>query len=170
MGQKQLKMTSPGFRNHFSTFIFWYKTKKSFSKLITKHGLCKNSKKDLKTPLFSSLLPLPFLFFFFLSSQSLSKLLDEELDRPLVSEERDHEQDDRISTDAFDQQDAEFQWTRNTRDQPGGTSTGDGAVQRFLGELLGLPQPYQDRSKKGLSRSCFGVKLDRIGSLSGLGC
>lgn len=97
-------------------------------------------------------------------------MLDEELDRPLVSEERDHEQDDRISTDAFDQQDAEFQWTRNTRDQPGGTSTGDGAVQRFLGELLGLPQPYQDRSKKGLSRSCFGVKLDRIGSLSGLGC
>ncbi|XP_032057571.1 C-type natriuretic peptide 1-like [Aythya fuligula] len=104
------------------------------------------------------------------SLQSLSKLLDEELDHPLVSEERDHEQDDRISTDAFDQQDAEFQWTRNTRDQPGGTSTGDGAVRRFLGELLGLPQPYQDRSKKGISRSCFGVKLDRIGSLSGLGC
>lgn len=67
MGQKQLKMTSPGFRNHFSTFIFWYKTKKSFSKLITKHGLCKNTKKDLKTPLFSSLLPLPFLFFSLLS-------------------------------------------------------------------------------------------------------
>nr|XP_013043362.2 C-type natriuretic peptide 1 [Anser cygnoides] len=104
------------------------------------------------------------------SLQSLSKLIDEELEHPLLSEERDHEQDDRIPTDAFDQRDAEFQWTRNTRDQPGGTSIGDSAVRRFLGELLGLPQPYQDRSKKGLSRSCFGVKLDRIGSLSGLGC
>ncbi|NXK46541.1 ANFC protein, partial [Chauna torquata] len=104
------------------------------------------------------------------SLQSLSKLLDEELEHPLVSEERDHEQGDTIPTGAFDQHDAEFQWTQNTRDQPRGISIGDSAVQRFLSDLLGLPRTYQDRSKKGLSRSCFGVKLDRIGSMSGLGC
>uniref|UniRef100_A0A8C9F9M6 C-type natriuretic peptide 1 n=1 Tax=Pavo cristatus TaxID=9049 RepID=A0A8C9F9M6_PAVCR len=104
------------------------------------------------------------------SLQSLSMLLDEELEQPLVSEERAHEQDGSIPIGAFGQEDAEFQWTQNTRDQPASTSTADSAVQRLLGDLLGLPQRYQNRSKKGLSRSCFGVKLDRIGSMSGLGC
>ncbi|NWI28298.1 ANFC protein, partial [Sula dactylatra] len=104
------------------------------------------------------------------SLQSLSKLVDEDLEHALVSEERDREQDDMISTGAFDQQDAEFQWTQNTKDQPESMSMGDSAVQRFLSNLLSLPRRYRGRSKKGLSRSCFGVKLDRIGSLSGLGC
>lgn len=113
--------------------------------------------------LLSSLSTFPFF-------QSLSKLFNEDLEHPLVSEERDHEQDDMIPTGAFDQQDAEFQWTRNTRDRPDSMSTGDSAVQRFFSDLLRLPHRYRGRSKKGLSRGCFGVKLDRIGSLSGLGC
>ncbi|XP_010122406.1 PREDICTED: C-type natriuretic peptide 1-like [Chlamydotis macqueenii] len=104
------------------------------------------------------------------SLESLSRLLDEDLEHPLVSEERDHEQDDMIPTGAFDQQEAEFQWTQNTRDQPESTSMGDSAVQKFFSDLLSLPRRYRGRSKKGLSRGCFGVKLDRIGSLSGLGC
>ncbi|KFP25029.1 C-type natriuretic peptide 1, partial [Colius striatus] len=104
------------------------------------------------------------------SLQSLSKLLDEDLEHPLVSEERDHKQDNMIPTGAFDQQDAELQWTRSSRDQPESMSMGDSSVQRFLSDLLSLPRRYQGRSKKGLSRGCFGVKLDRIGSLSGLGC
>ncbi|NXV35356.1 ANFC protein, partial [Rissa tridactyla] len=104
------------------------------------------------------------------SLQSLSKLLEEDLEHPLLSEERDREQDDMIPTGAFDQQDPEFQWAQNTRDQPESMSTGDSAVQRFFSDLLKLPRRYRGRSKKGLSRGCFGVKLDRIGSLSGLGC
>ncbi|XP_009571525.1 PREDICTED: C-type natriuretic peptide [Fulmarus glacialis] len=104
------------------------------------------------------------------SLQILSKLLDGDVEHPLVSEEGDHEQDDMIPTGAFDQQDAEFQWTRNTRDQPESMSMGDSAVQRFFSDLLSLPHRYRGRSKKGLSGGCFGVKLDRIGSLSGLGC
>ncbi|KFQ35648.1 PREDICTED: C-type natriuretic peptide [Merops nubicus] len=104
------------------------------------------------------------------SLQSLSKLLDEDLEHPLVSEERNHEQDDMIPRGTFEEQDTEFQWTQSTRDQPESMSMGDGAVQRFFSDLLGLPRRYRSRSKKGLSRGCFGVKLDRIGSLSGLGC
>ncbi|NXG77230.1 ANFC protein, partial [Baryphthengus martii] len=104
------------------------------------------------------------------SLQTLSELLDENLEHPLVSEERDWEQDDVVPTGAFEQQDAEFQWTQNTRDQPESMSVGDFAVQRLLSDLLRLPRRYRRRSKKGLSRGCFGVKLDRIGSLSGLGC
>ncbi|NWX87018.1 ANFC protein, partial [Nothoprocta ornata] len=102
--------------------------------------------------------------------QSLSKLLDEDLEHPLVSEVTAHEQDDMIPPGAFDQQVPEFQWTRNIRDQPEDISTSDNAVQRFFSDFMGLPQRYRGRSKKGLSRGCFGVKLDRIGSLSGLGC
>ncbi|NXX23434.1 ANFC protein, partial [Podargus strigoides] len=104
------------------------------------------------------------------SLQSLSKLLDEDLEHPLVSEERDHEQDDTIPAGAFDRQEAEFQWTQNTRDQPESMSMGDSAVQRLFSDLLSLPRRYRSRTKKGLSRGCFGVRLDRIGSLSGLGC
>ncbi|XP_050765414.1 C-type natriuretic peptide 1-like [Gymnogyps californianus] len=104
------------------------------------------------------------------SLQGLSKLLDEDLEHPLVSEEKDHEQNDMIPTGAFGQQDVEFQWTQNTRDQPESMSMGDSAVQRFFSNLLSLARRYRGRSKKGLSRGCFGVKLDRIGSLSGLGC
>ncbi|NXP53420.1 ANFC protein, partial [Heliornis fulica] len=97
------------------------------------------------------------------SLQGLSKLFDENLEHPLGSEERDHEQDDMI------QEDAELQWTKTTKDQPEST-LGDRAIQRFFSNLLSLPHSYQGRSKKGLSRGCFGVRLDRIGSLSGLGC
>ncbi|NXH97453.1 ANFC protein, partial [Pachycephala philippinensis] len=104
------------------------------------------------------------------SLQSLSKLLDEDLEHPLVPEERDHEQDDLIPARVFNQQDTELQWIQNTRDQPESVSMGDGAIWRFFSDLLSLSRRYQGRSKKGLSRGCFGVRLDRIGSLSGLGC
>ncbi|NXC47328.1 ANFC protein, partial [Penelope pileata] len=104
------------------------------------------------------------------SLQGLSRLLDEELEHPLLSEERDQEHGDSVPAGAFGQEDAELQWTRSTREQPMGTSNSDSAVQRLLSDLLGLPRRYQNRSKKGLYRSCFGVKLDRIGSMSGLGC
>uniref|UniRef100_P84715 C-type natriuretic peptide n=1 Tax=Ornithorhynchus anatinus TaxID=9258 RepID=ANF39_ORNAN len=32
------------------------------------------------------------------------------------------------------------------------------------------PRKYKPANKKGLSKGCFGLKLDRIGSTSGLGC
>ncbi|XP_023796370.1 C-type natriuretic peptide [Cyanistes caeruleus] len=104
------------------------------------------------------------------SLQSLAKLLSEELEQPPVSEERDHEQDELIPAGVFDQQDTELQWIPNPRDQPENVSMGDGAIQRFFSDLLSLSRRYQGRRKKGLSRGCFGVRLDRIGSLSGLGC
>ncbi|NWZ43907.1 ANFC protein, partial [Brachypodius atriceps] len=104
------------------------------------------------------------------SLQSLSKLLNEELEHPLVSEERDHEEEDLIPADVFDQQDTALQWIPNTREQPESISMGDDVIQRFFSDLLSLSRRYQGRKKKNLSRGCFGVRLDRIGSLSGLGC
>ncbi|NXS02595.1 ANFC protein, partial [Oxylabes madagascariensis] len=104
------------------------------------------------------------------SLQSLSKLLDEDLEHPPVSEEREHEQDELIPADVFDQQDTALQWIQTTRDQPENISMGDGVIQRFFSDLLSLSRRYRGRNKKSLSRGCFGVRLDRIGSLSGLGC
>ncbi|NWS26362.1 ANFC protein, partial [Polioptila caerulea] len=104
------------------------------------------------------------------SISSLQSLLDEDLEHPPVSEERDNEQDDLIPAGVFDQQDTEFQWIQNAGDQPKSISMGDRAIWRFFSDLLILSRRYQGRSKKGLSRGCFGVRLDRIGSLSGLGC
>nr|XP_042708746.1 C-type natriuretic peptide 1-like [Chrysemys picta bellii] len=103
-------------------------------------------------------------------ADSLSRLLDEDLEHPLASEEMDQEREDMIPTGAFDQQDPELQWARNSRDQPEGVPISDSTFQRLFSDLLGSSRRYRGRSKKGLSRGCFGVKLDRIGSLSGLGC
>lgn len=56
-------------------------------------------------------------------------------------------------------------WTRmlhpEHRAAPGGGGGGGGGagLRRFKGLI-----------KKGLAKGCFGLKLDRIGSMSGLGC
>ncbi|XP_006127969.2 C-type natriuretic peptide 1 [Pelodiscus sinensis] len=104
------------------------------------------------------------------SLQSLSRLLEEEQEHPLASEEMDQEREDMIPAGAFDLQDSELQWARHSRDQPEGGPVSDSTFQRLFSDLLGSSRRYRGRSKKGLSRGCFGVKLDRIGSLSGLGC
>ncbi|XP_059587216.1 C-type natriuretic peptide [Alligator mississippiensis] len=44
------------------------------------------------------------------------------------------------------------------------------SLARLLHETPGPGRRLKGVSKKGLARGCFGLKLDRIGSLSGLGC
>ncbi|XP_059402916.1 C-type natriuretic peptide 2-like [Carassius carassius] len=41
---------------------------------------------------------------------------------------------------------------------------------RVFLELLGRHRKLQGRSRKGVARGCFGMKVDRIGVISGLGC
>ncbi|XP_074017547.1 atrial natriuretic peptide receptor 2-like [Numenius arquata] len=76
--------------------------------------------------------------------QSLSKLLDEDLEHTLVSEERDLEQVDMIPTGAFDQQDTEIPRTQTTRDQPGSMSMSDSAVQRIDFEVSKDLLPFSE--------------------------
>ncbi|KAJ6656784.1 hypothetical protein lerEdw1_003115 [Lerista edwardsae] len=101
------------------------------------------------------------------SVQALSKLLEEELEQPVGSEEMEQEQDETLLTGAVEQPDAPFQWSRNPRE---GLPLPEGSLQRLFSDLLGSSRRFRGRSKKGLTRGCFGVKLDRIGTLSGLGC
>ncbi|XP_054912886.1 natriuretic peptide A-like isoform X2 [Poeciliopsis prolifica] len=46
----------------------------------------------------------------------------------------------------------------------------DNALVRFLKDIVATSKRSWSRYKKGGLRSCFGVRLERIGSFSGLGC
>ncbi|KAG7469339.1 hypothetical protein MATL_G00127860 [Megalops atlanticus] len=43
-------------------------------------------------------------------------------------------------------------------------------LRLLRGALANRKRAFPDRAKRGWNRGCFGLKLDRIGSLSGLGC
>nr|XP_033777037.1 C-type natriuretic peptide 1-like [Geotrypetes seraphini] len=101
------------------------------------------------------------------SLQSLSRLLDEDFEHPLGSEELDHEKEEIMLNESMEPQEPELKWTRSLGDPFDSPSL---TFQRLMNDFLRSPRRYRSRSKKGLSRGCFGVKLDRIGALSGLGC
>lgn len=43
-------------------------------------------------------------------------------------------------------------------------------LRLLRGALANQKRAEPDRSRRGWNRGCFGLKLDRIGSMSGLGC
>uniref|UniRef100_A0A671R1L7 Uncharacterized protein n=1 Tax=Sinocyclocheilus anshuiensis TaxID=1608454 RepID=A0A671R1L7_9TELE len=50
------------------------------------------------------------------------------------------------------------------------TRHGNAAPSRVFLDLLGRHRKLPGRSRKGVARGCFGMKVDRIGVISGLGC
>ncbi|RXM99999.1 C-type natriuretic peptide 2 [Acipenser ruthenus] len=85
---------------------------------------------------------------------SLTSLLGEELSEYLASGERDLRLESsrvRLLRDLQLDARAKATWARILNDHPN-------------------PRKYKGIHKKGLSKGCFGLKLDRIGSMSGLGC
>ncbi|XP_075902040.1 natriuretic peptide A-like [Nelusetta ayraudi] len=57
--------------------------------------------------------------------------------------------------------------------EPGNSALGAGKgsiLARLLKDLMRTSKRSWSRYKKGGQRSCFGVRLERIGSFSGLGC
>ncbi|XP_073676025.1 natriuretic peptide A-like isoform X1 [Garra rufa] len=101
--------------------------------------------------------------------QSLKQFLDEEVNTPFVeSEESVMEQKDaRAEKSALDEH-AEQLWESDARNSA--LAGKDSAFERLLGDLLSTSKRSWSRFKKGGLRSCFGVRLERIGSFSGLGC
>ncbi|XP_065104067.1 natriuretic peptide A-like [Paramisgurnus dabryanus] len=91
------------------------------------------------------------------SLQTLKQLLDEEINAPLVESQES----------AMEQAEARTEERQLNPDQQVRTST---ALERVLGDLLSTSKRSWSRFKKGGLRSCFGVRLERIGSFSGLGC
>uniref|UniRef100_UPI00398F8387 C-type natriuretic peptide-like n=1 Tax=Pristiophorus japonicus TaxID=55135 RepID=UPI00398F8387 len=109
------------------------------------------------------------------SLQALSKLLEEEVDRYLSREELDNGADETspvgISLDLQnDQPELERSWDRNVQDLESRRTVPDGSLIRLLNDIANGPLRFKTRSKKGSTGGCFGVKLDRIGAMSDLGC
>ncbi|XP_075047594.1 C-type natriuretic peptide 1-like [Mixophyes fleayi] len=104
------------------------------------------------------------------SLQSLSRLLEDNFERSYGSDEADHDRGELVPTDSLDQLDPENQWHKNRADKVDGPHLNEVTLQELLNDPAGIQRRYRQRSKKGFSRGCFGVRLDRIGSLSGLGC
>ncbi|XP_044134255.1 C-type natriuretic peptide 1-like [Bufo gargarizans] len=102
------------------------------------------------------------------SLQSLSRLLEDNFDRPYGSDESDH--GELVPTDSLDQLNPDNRWNKNRVDPMEGSHINEITLQQLLSDPAGASRRFQQRSKKGFSRGCFGVKLDRIGALSGLGC
>ncbi|XP_063807548.1 C-type natriuretic peptide 1-like [Pseudophryne corroboree] len=104
------------------------------------------------------------------SLQSLSRLLEDNFERSYGSEESDHERGEMVPTDSLDQPDPLSQWDGNRVDKLEGPHLSGMTLREILDDPAGTQRRYRQRSKKAFSRGCFGVKLDRIGSFSGLGC
>uniref|UniRef100_A0A8C7WNT6 Natriuretic peptide A-like n=1 Tax=Oryzias sinensis TaxID=183150 RepID=A0A8C7WNT6_9TELE len=87
--------------------------------------------------------------------QNLERLLQDQLSST------EHPEEDRLD---------------RTREDPqlGGSSSreaaDESALTRLFADLLRTSKRSWGRYKKGGMRSCFGVRLERIGSFSGLGC
>ncbi|XP_042199462.1 C-type natriuretic peptide prohormone-like [Callorhinchus milii] len=109
------------------------------------------------------------------SLQILSRLLEDEYGPYLSSEDSDMEAEEASRAGTLrdlnlDQADMDLLWDRDARDIGGRSFQHDGLLLRLLKDLTISPLRFNGRSKKGPSRGCFGVKLDRIGAMSGLGC
>ncbi|XP_072834881.2 C-type natriuretic peptide 1 [Pogona vitticeps] len=100
------------------------------------------------------------------SVQSWSKWL-EEGPEPRQGGSEEMEPEKSFLAGAPDSDDGVAPWLRNAQE---GAPLSESALQRLFGDVLGSSRRYKGRAKKGVSRGCFGVKLDRIGAFSGLGC
>ncbi|KAL4646073.1 C-type natriuretic peptide 3-like [Arapaima gigas] len=104
------------------------------------------------------------------SLQSLKQLLEEESHAPYLSSE-----EKLVEVKELNPEDVDFSaraaapWESGSRNSALAEKDG-GLLARLLGDLLSGSKRSWSRFKKGGLRSCFGVRLDRIGSFSGLGC
>ncbi|XP_028266315.1 natriuretic peptide A-like [Parambassis ranga] len=100
--------------------------------------------------------------------QSLRQLLQEEMNSaPLYSPE-EVEVEENTDNSVFGAAE-EQPW--DSSDPRNSALTGKGnAFARLFKDLMRTSKRSWSRYKKGGLRSCFGVRLDRIGSFSGLGC
>ncbi|MED6235552.1 hypothetical protein ATANTOWER_028956 [Ataeniobius toweri] len=104
--------------------------------------------------------------------QSLKQLLEDEVDNmPFSSEEAElgeSDSSDKSVLGAPEQQEQQLWSSSNLHNSA--LVAKDKALVRFLKDFLRTSKRSWSRYKKGGLRSCFGVRLERIGSFSGLGC
>ncbi|XP_033025952.1 C-type natriuretic peptide-like [Lacerta agilis] len=98
------------------------------------------------------------------STQSLLEILGEDLAALLSANEGDHPPPLPLSQI--------LQGQHPLHDAPGppAPSSGERAWIHFLKDFVSTQKKFRGRAKKMGQQGCFGIKLDRIGTLSGLGC
>ncbi|KAM6976708.1 natriuretic peptide A-like [Aplochiton taeniatus] len=103
------------------------------------------------------------------SLQSLKQLLEEDSNLPYYAPEETEvdEKDFSIDKSAFGATE-EHPWGSDARNSA--LAGKDNALARMLTDIMTTSKRSWNRYKKGGLRSCFGVRLERIGSFSGLGC
>ncbi|XP_023697390.1 natriuretic peptide A-like [Paramormyrops kingsleyae] len=102
------------------------------------------------------------------SLQSLKQLLEEDSNAPyLTSEEKVEKEDKDMNSDNFNAENLP-PWGSGVKSSA--LSENENAIARLLNDILSTSKRSWSRFKKGGLRSCFGVRLERIGSFSGLGC
>ncbi|XP_029975244.1 natriuretic peptide A-like, partial [Salarias fasciatus] len=96
--------------------------------------------------------------------QSLKHLLEQEVDSgPQYGSEEGRTEGNPVKTDSLVFGGPEEMSWRSAE-------LSNSALERLFKDLLRTSKRSWSRYKKGGLRSCFGVRLDRIGSFSGLGC
>ncbi|XP_043973789.1 natriuretic peptide A-like [Gambusia affinis] len=103
--------------------------------------------------------------------QSLQQLLENEISNFPVSSEEAPVEDSDLGADrsvlgAVEQREP---WSTADRRRAAPLAR-DNALAHFLKDIMTTSKRSWSRYKKGGLRSCFGVRLERIGSFSGLGC
>ncbi|XP_040919601.1 natriuretic peptide A-like [Toxotes jaculatrix] len=103
--------------------------------------------------------------------QSLKQLLEEEINRApyYSSEEMEVEGKDANTDKSVFGAPEQHPWDSSDPSNSALAAKED-ALARFFKDLVRTSKRSWSRYKKGGLRSCFGVRLERIGSFSGLGC
>ncbi|XP_008288380.1 natriuretic peptide A-like [Stegastes partitus] len=97
--------------------------------------------------------------------QSLKQLLEEEINGAPFYSSREMEEVEGKDLSSPQEQQWDSSDLRNSA-----LESKENAVARLFKDLLRTSKRSWSRYKKGGLRSCFGVRLERIGSFSGLGC
>ncbi|CAL8251834.1 unnamed protein product [Boreogadus saida] len=101
--------------------------------------------------------------------QSLTQLLEEKSNAPYYTLEESGAtgEGQNAQKPGFDAAGPEQPWDAEDATN---SALEDNAIARFLKDVIRTSKRSWNRYKKGGHRSCFGVRLERIGSFSGMGC
>ncbi|KAM9351059.1 natriuretic peptide A-like [Symphorus nematophorus] len=103
--------------------------------------------------------------------QSLKQLLEEEINTaPYYSSEEEMEAEGRDGNTDKSVYGAPEQHPWDSDPSNSALTAKDNVLARLFKDLVRTSKRSWSRYKKGGLRSCFGVRLERIGSFSGLGC
>ncbi|XP_074538216.1 natriuretic peptide A-like [Halichoeres trimaculatus] len=105
--------------------------------------------------------------------QTLKQLLEEELNSPFYSSEEEvnaAEGKDAYTDKSMFGAPEEQPWVSSDPSNSALQAAKENVLARLFKDLTRTSKRSWSRFKKGGLRSCFGVRLERIGSFSGLGC